>query len=161
MPLQGGGNRKHKMSQSKHGASSPRTKTYTIWKSMRQCRNPKHVGYKYYGGRGIKVCQRWDDYAKFLADMGEAAIGLSIDRIDNDGDYEPGNCRWVERAAQSSNKRNGNLIGNPKMLTYCGESLTVRGWEIKLGLCQGAIWHRLKEGWTMEEALSVQKGQTK
>lgn len=75
----------------------------------RRCFSPKNADYKYYGGRGITVCARWAHFANFLADMGEVPAGLTIDRYpDNDGNYEPGNCRWATRKQQAETKR-GNF----------------------------------------------------
>jgi hypothetical protein len=70
-----------------------------------RCNNPTNTNYPSYGGRGIKVCKRWDDFTVFLADMGEKPEGKTLDRINNDGDYEPGNCRWATRSEQQKNKR--------------------------------------------------------
>ena len=70
-----------------------------------RCRNPKARDFKYYGDRGIKVCERWLRYENFLADMGRRPLGHSIDRIDNDGNYEPGNVRWATHSEQMKNKR--------------------------------------------------------
>src|SRR3990167_2507751 len=92
-----------------HKTHGKQSGTYTTWADMLQrCTNPKNAGYKYWGGRGIDVCVRWrgvDGFDAFLADMGERPDGLSIDRIDNDGNYEPANCRWATPQEQRLNQR--------------------------------------------------------
>jgi hypothetical protein len=114
------------------------TPTYQSWVAMRsRCTNPQSTSFKNYGGRGIRVCDRWmTSFEAFLSDMGEAPLGHQIDRIDNDGDYSPGNCKWSTRAEQSSNKRNSFLI------TINGETLTCSQWARRLGLSPGCARQR-------------------
>jgi hypothetical protein len=88
----------------KHGLCS--APIYAVWMSMvARCRNPKNAAYPYYGGRGIKVCRRWLTFENFHADMAPRPDGLTLDRIDNNGDYEPGNCRWTDWKTQRTNQR--------------------------------------------------------
>jgi hypothetical protein len=88
----------------KHGQSY--TATYAVWQQMvARCTNPKHASWDDYGGRGITVCERWRDYANFHADMGDAPKGLSIERMDNNGGYEPDNCKWATPLEQRHNSR--------------------------------------------------------
>ena len=100
------GRKKVSAAQVKHGMS--RTSTYHIWQTMRQrCSNPNATAYASYGGRGITVCDRWQEFENFLADMGERPEGLSLERVNNNGNYEPGNCVWATRKAQAANRRHG------------------------------------------------------
>jgi hypothetical protein len=87
-----------------HGMTE--TSTYIIWESMKKrCANPNNSHYKYYGGRGIKVCDSWNKFEVFLKDMGKRPEGLELDRIDVNGNYEPSNCRWVTKSINQLNKR--------------------------------------------------------
>lgn len=93
-----------------HAAVGNKTRTYKTWVSMFQrCNNPKNRNYKHYGARGIKVCERWYSFECFLKDMGERPKGLTLDRKNNDGSYEPGNCRWATQEKQCRNSRLSKL----------------------------------------------------
>lgn len=124
------------------------TATYRTWASMHQrCSNPKNKRWDDYGGRGIRVCDRWSLFENFLADMGERPRGASIDRIDNDGNYEPGNCRWASSHEQSRNKRTS------RMLTLRGVTKCASDWAAQIGCQPTRIFTRLRRGWTVERAL--------
>lgn len=127
------------------------TPTFNSWESMRaRCSNPLSAHYAIYGGRGIRVCQRWSDsFQAFLDDMGERPAGTTIDRIDNSGNYEPGNCRWATPTEQARNKRN-NVV-----LEFDDKSLCVPEWAERTGLPQHVIRSRLRRGWTVPETLSA------
>lgn len=89
-----------------HGRKQNKSKTYASWmKMVARCSNPNLRIFKYYGGRGIRVCDRWLSFENFLADMGERPNGMTLDRINVDGNYEPGNCRWATHAQQMHNRR--------------------------------------------------------
>lgn len=91
-------------------ANKPASRTYSVWARMIQrCTNPKADKYRYYGGRGIKVCRRWRRFEMFLADMGRAPKGRLLERRNNNSGYRPGNCYWATREEQARNKRNSKL----------------------------------------------------
>lgn len=105
------------------------TPAYQSWYDMkRRCRNPRNLMYPRYGGRGITVCGRWMKYANFLADMGERPAGTTLDRINNDGNYEPGNCRWATRTEQMSNTSLNVFV------TWKGRRFTLKQLATKLSL---------------------------
>lgn len=113
----------------------------------RRCRDPKNTNYRNYGARGIKVCERWDSFWDFVSDMGIRPDGMTVDRINNNGDYEPSNCRWASRLVQ---RRNQRFL---KIITIDGESGILVDWCKKLGIKFGVVRTRLYKGWDIEEAL--------
>jgi len=89
-----------------HARSAALTPTYITWTHLRdRCHNSNHLYYYLYGGRGISVCERWNSFVNFLEDMGERPAGMEIDRINNEGNYEPGNCRWATHSENIRNRR--------------------------------------------------------
>lgn len=116
-----------------------------------RCTNKNERCYKYYGGRGIKVHESWKSFEKFLADMGRRPNNFQLDRIDNNGDYEPKNCRWVDRKTNARNKSN-NLI-----IEFNSQKKTASEWSEILNVKSATIRKRLKDGWTVEEALGFKK----
>lgn len=131
------------------------TRLYRIWRNMRRrCNNPNSDYYENYGGRGIKVCDEWDDFLvfrKWALENGYQST-LSIDRVDNDGNYEPGNCRWATRTQQANNARS-NVV-----LEYKGQSKTLSEWAECLGITYSSIHHRYSRGWTVEEIVNIPQG---
>ena len=95
-----------------------RTPAHDSWRHMiARCSDPTHAAWRNYGGRGIAVCERWASFDAFLADMGERPDGLTLDRIDNDGNYEPGNCRWATRSQQGKTSRAKRHLQHPRKLS--------------------------------------------
>jgi hypothetical protein len=135
-----------------HGRSKG-DRTYTSWLHMRsRCLKPENPAFPDYGGRGITVCDRWkDSFENFLADMGECPEGMSLDRYpDNDGHYEPGNCRWATAKEQARNRRNS------RTLEFNGQRRTVAEWSEQTGISQQTIGQRIdRRGWSVERALTT------
>lgn len=122
---------------------------YNAWKTMWQrCNNNLNSRYVHYGGRGIQVCSQWDSFENFLKDMGERPTQKhSIDRIDNNGNYEPSNCRWATQSEQLRNNRRTILI------IHKGSTLCVKDWASKQGIHDTRILWRISKGWSIEDAL--------
>lgn len=133
---------------------------YGVWKSMRERCNDKHSeGYHNYGGRGIRVCERWnnleDGFQNFILDMGDRPEGHSIDRIDNNGNYSPENCRWATQVQQSNNTR-ANVI-----LDLDGISRTATEWAEISGVYPDVILWRFRKGWDVKKAIYKPTGKRK
>jgi hypothetical protein len=142
------------MAKPRHGHAFPgaKSKTYMIWTSMRQrCENSAAKDFPRYGGRGITVCERWKSFEAFLADMGEAPRGMSLERRDNEGPYCKDNCEWATRSTQQRNTRRA------RKYVVNGVELNVCQIEKNLGLSQGAVWHRIQSGWSVERAITEGK----
>lgn len=134
----------------KHGWS--RTKLYKSWRDMKyRCEDAKRERYQSYGGRGISVCKEWSEsfeaFRNWALENGYH-VGLTIDRIDVNGNYEPSNCRWATKEEQSKNKQ------NTRWVTAFGETKTVREWEEKYGIKGKTIIARISSGWENEDAVS-------
>lgn len=137
----------------KHGMANSRltgyaNKAYGVWQAMKdRCANTKRKDYPRYGGRGIKVCERWSSFENFLSDMGEPPEGHTLDRVDNDGDYSPDNCRWATRKEQVYNS------SRVKIVCIDGESKALRSWLQHFGLARHTYYQRLQKGCTEVQAL--------
>lgn len=126
--------------------------SYRTWAGMlTRCRNPNEPCFKYYGGKGIKVCERWLVFENFAADMGEKKPGQTIGRIDNNKDYCPENCRWEDMTSQARNKSNNKII------TFNGEIKTLAEWSEQTGIGYSTILHRIKAKWEMSEFLGYKE----
>ena len=126
--------------------------TYSSWKAMKsRCYDKNDKDYPRWGGRGVTVCEAWrDSFVEFYKDMGERPQGHSIDRIDNDGNYEPGNCRWAIPKTQSNNTRQNYYI------EYMGRTQTAKQWAEELNKVEyKTILYRLRTGWDTHEALTT------
>lgn len=114
-----------------------------------RCRNPNHPDFRYYGGRGISVCDAWmDSFENFLRDMGPCPKGFTLDRIDVDGPYAPENCRWASRKEQRINQRS-----RVRWLNVNGERMCLTDAAAAVGLARGTLKDRLDSGWDTDRAL--------
>lgn len=135
------------ISKTVHGEKS--TPTWNSWSSMlARCYRSSHKSYHDYGGRGITVCERWHEYVNFRDDMGRRPPGTQLDRIDNSGNYQPGNCRWATSKQNNNNRRSSRLI------TWRGEARTLTEWTEVLGIDRGTVWKRLFAGWDIDRAFT-------
>lgn len=133
-----------------HGLSHAGLRAYTAWAKMRErvlCKTNK--AYKYYGGRGIRICQRWHDFKEFYADMGDPPKGMTLHRKNNDGNYTPLNCIWADKFTQAQGKStNVNW-------THNGETHCIAVWERKLGTKKGVLRSRHLAGWDVKRILTT------
>lgn len=135
----------------KHGGFKNHRATYQCWQDMKQrCYNPNSLQFKNYGARGIVVCERWrSDFSNFLQDMGTKPSGLTIDRIDNDGDYCPENCRWANKSEQRANQRGVVLLPVDGQLVPRDVAARL------VGMNPSTLQTRLRKGWDVQDALAT------
>jgi len=126
-----------------HACGGTISAEYRSWRKMRErCLNPRNSNYEYYGGRGISVCERWNNFSCFLADMGPRPAGHTLDRIDGNKGYEPSNCRWATKVEQARNTSQNVWI------ELNGERRLLIDWSERLGISRQAIYHRVSRGVT-------------
>lgn len=130
-----------------HGMTN--TREFEAWCEMTaRCTRTTHRFYDYYGGRGIKVCDRWkESFSAFYKDMGAKPVGTSLDRIDNDGNYEPGNVEWRTAKQQNNNTRRNRFI------TYKGKTMTISEWADHRGIKYITLYQRITKNWPLSKAL--------
>lgn len=130
-----------------HGMS--RTVLYRAWQGMlMRCNKASDFRFKHYGARGIKVCDRWLKFENFMSDMGFPEKGLSLDRINVNGNYEPGNCRWATKQVQAANRRNS------VKLTHNGITATIAEWSRALGISASSMHGRIASGFSGDKLFS-------
>jgi hypothetical protein len=136
------------MPEIKHGKR--KSKEYTAWDHMkRRCMNSSHPKYKNYGGRGITVCEAWLDFINFYRDMGDCPSPKhSLDRINNNGNYEPENCRWATFQQQQNNRRDNIII------SFAGRTMTISEWSRFLKIPKSTLHRRIKLGWSYVRTLT-------
>lgn len=140
------------LARTTHGATSAKGSIpeYGVWLNMKaRCTHKSVDSYKYYGARGIKVCERWMKFENFIEDMGRRpSDGHSIDRIDSNGNYEPSNCKWSDSFEQNNNR------SNTRHLTYNGKTMSMFQWSREVGINPVRLHGRLAAGWSVERALT-------
>ena len=131
----------------RHGLT--RTPAYYSWVAMKdRCLRPANPAYRHYGGRGIAVCERWLQFEGFFADMGARPAGTTLDRINNNGNYEPGNCRWATDLEQARNTRVNRLV------EFHGRATPVSVVAEAVGMGVSTLRERLRRGWSVEDAIA-------
>jgi len=128
-----------------------KSREYSIWIGIKsRCNNPKSASYKWYGGRGISICKRWDNsFTNFFKDMGKAPSSKHIiDRINNDGNYEPSNCRWTIWYFQNRNHRRNVFF------EFNGKKMCQEDWAKEIGIHPRTLCDRIQRGWSVEDALT-------
>jgi hypothetical protein len=137
----------------RHGFARPesRSPTYRSWECARsRCRNANNPDFKDYGGRGVSFYSGWDSFQVFLADMGHRPPGHTLDRIDNQGNYEPGNCRWATPSTQQANKRDNQVV------IYQGRTMILADLARETGVPYQRLHERIvRRGWDVERAVST------
>lgn len=137
-----------RMAKTTHGLC--KSDAYRSWGAMKtRCCNPRSAGFRFYGGRGITICTRWQSFENFYVDMGDRPVGKTLDRIDTNGPYSPMNCRWATAEEQRNNKRSLHI------LTVDGESKTITQWSKYLGMGRATLSNRILRGWSPERAIST------
>jgi len=138
-----------------HSQRGKLTPEYRTWVGIKaRCNNPNRQSYKYYGARGVKVCDNWaESFPAFLEDMGARPSDKhTIERIDHNGDYTPENCKWIHQSEQSQNRRMNNI---EKRITFNGETHSIWNWAKVTGISHHALYSRIKHGWTVERMLTT------
>jgi hypothetical protein len=144
-PKRGEGLFKHGLTHSPEHRSWLSMMTRCVWSG------PERNDYHLYQGKGIKVCKQWNEFANFIADMGpKPTKEHTLDRIDSDGNYEPGNCRWATRKEQARNWKHRN-----RLFANAGESLTLSEWSERIGISREALRDRIEGGWPLYRALTT------
>lgn len=130
-------------------SATARVEYYAWYGAKRRCFDPRHKMFRHYGGRGIRMCERWRRFSNFLEDMGPRPPGMTLDRIDNDGDYEPANCRWATTAQQSRNRR------ITVMVEHDGKRVTLADLAEAYDIEYPTLWWRVcRLGWSVGDALA-------
>ena len=123
---------------------------YRVWANMiGRCENKNNTAYERYGGRGIIVCESWHVFENFFRDMGNPPLGMTLNRINNDGNYEHNNCNWVTRKMQARNRKSN------KMLTFDNKTCLVVEWAEMLNIPERILYKRLYRGWSVERTLTT------